>query len=367
MSRARGERGAGARHAGSLLPDPDRIPVTAPTHHLSGGGFRNPWPQASDPERGPSAFFQWQLERLRDGDRPAPPPPADALPLAASEVAYPGAAAGELRVTWVGHSTLLVQIDGWNVLTDPVWSERASPVQWLGPRRLVPPGLAWEALPDIDAVVISHDHYDHLDRDTVRRLHAPFGPRLHWFAPLGFTAWFADQGIPGVRELDWWELARVNGPPDGAPLQLVATPAQHWSRRSPLERRRDRLWCGWVIQAGDTRLFFAGDTGFFPEFPEIAARCGPFQAVALPIGAYAPRWFMQPAHMDPYEAVRAYTELGAAGRFLPIHWGTFRLTDEPVLEPPRILRQAWTEAALPQAHLAVLRHGETAVLPPGSE
>ncbi len=340
--------------------------MTTPNHRLPDGGFRNPWPVDGEPERGLGAFLRWQLEQLRDG-RPQEPPLADALSLAASDVAYPRTAAGELRVTWVGHSSLLVQIGGCNLLTDPVWSERASPVQWLGPRRLVPPGLPWEALPEIDAVLISHDHYDHLDRDTVLRLHARFGTRLRWFAPLGFSGWFAPLGIREVRELDWWEDTRLEGPPGSNPLRLAATPAQHWSRRSPLERRRDRLWCGWVIQAGDSGLFFGGDTGFFPEFPEIGARYGPFRAVALPIGAYAPRWFMSLAHMDPAEAVRAYVQLGARGRFLPMHWGTFRLTMEPVLEPPRLLRQAWQEAALPQGNLTLLRHGQTVVLPPGTE
>lgn len=341
--------------------------MTIPSHHLPGGGFRNPWPDAASPERGLRSFLRWQVTRLRDGGlEPAPPP--EALPLAPADVAYPRATPEELRITWVGHSTFLVQVGGWNVLTDPVWSDRASPVQWLGPRRLVPPGLAWDALPEIDAVLISHDHYDHLDRDTVRRLYARYGAGLRWFAPLGFPAWFAAQGIGGVRALDWWEETRLaDGPPGTVPLRLVATPAQHWSRRSPLERGRARLWCGWVLHAGDTRLFFAGDTGFFPEFPEIGARLGPFRATALPIGAYAPRWFMRAAHMDPGDAVRAYRELGGHGRLVPMHWGTFRLTDEPVLEPPRLLREQWREAALPQENLALLRHGQTAVLPAGTE
>ncbi len=341
--------------------------MTVPSHHLPGGGFRNPWPDGFSPERGLGPFLRWQLTRLREGGL-EPAPPAEALPLAASDVACPRAAPTELRITWIGHSTLLLQIGGWNVLTDPVWSERASPVQWLGPRRLVPPGLAWDALPEIDAVLVSHDHYDHLDRDTVRRLHDRFGARLRWFAPLGFSPWFAALGIRDVRTRDWWEeYCFENGPTGTAPLRLVATPAQHWSRRSPFEGRRDRLWCGWVLHADDTRLFFGGDTGFFPEFPEIGARLGPFRAVALPIGAYAPRWFMRPAHMDPADAVRAYRELGARGTLVPMHWGTFRLTDEPVLEPPRLLRDAWRKAALPQGNLALLRHGQTAVLPAGIE
>jgi N-acyl-phosphatidylethanolamine-hydrolysing phospholipase D len=340
--------------------------LSAPTHHAPGGGFRNPWPGAGSAERGLGAFLRWRLERLRE--RPAEPAlaPGD-LPLAPSDVAQPRAGPGELRITWVGHSTLLVQIGRWNVLTDPVWSERASPVQWAGPARLVPPGLAWEALPPIDAVLISHDHYDHLDRDTVARLHERFGEELHWLAPLGFADWFRQVGIGRVEELDWWDERSLRADADAPPIRLTAAPAQHWSRRSPLERRRDRLWCSWVLQSGDARLYFAGDTGYFPGFPEIAARHGPFDVSALPIGAYEPRWFMSAAHMDPGEAVRAYLELGGRGALLPMHWGTFRLTDEPVLEPPRLLRRAWAAAALPERDLALLRHGQTLLCRTGTD
>lgn len=353
--------------------------MSAPTHHLPGGGFGNPWPGAGASERGFGDFLRWQLERA--GAPPAPSPAPGSLPRGESRIARPRAGARELRVTWVGHSTLLVQVGGLNLLTDPVWSQRASPVRWAGPARLMPPGVAWEDLPDIDAVLISHDHYDHLDRETVARLHGRFGERLRWLAPLGFAAWFAPLGIRTVTELDWWHeatLAPASSPgtagagpgPDsggdgrahaGAGVRVVATPAQHWSRRSPLEGRRDRLWCSWVLHSGDARLYFGGDTGFFPEFPEIGSRYGPFDVVALPIGAYAPRWFMRAAHMDPEEAVQAYVELGGRGALLPIHWGTFRLTDEPLLEPPELLRKAWGARALPDRDLALLPHGGTLV------
>ena len=340
--------------------------MSAPTHHAPGGGFRNPWPGAGQAERGFGDFLRWQAERLGRGTEPAPPP--QALPRVPAALARPRATPDELRITWVGHSTLLVQLGGWNVLTDPVWSERASPVAWLGPARLAPPGVAWEALPEIDAVVISHDHYDHLDRPTVARLHARFGGRLRWFAPLGFAPWFQGVGIAGVRELDWWQEARLEAPGTARPpLRLTAAPAQHWSRRSPLERQRPRLWCAWALQAGAAGVFFAGEEAGIPGFPEIGARLGPFSALALPIGAYAPRWFMRGAHLDPEEAVRAYLELGRSagdgGTLVPIHWGTFRLTDEPVLEPPTLLRSAWSAAGLPPEALALLRHGETLLRP----
>jgi N-acyl-phosphatidylethanolamine-hydrolysing phospholipase D len=342
------------------------IRVSAPTHHLPGGGFRNPWPVEGGSERGLGAFLRWRLERRRDGDREPPPAPG-ALPIVPGQIAYPRAAHHELRITWVGHSTLLLQVGGRNLLTDPIWSDRASPVQWAGPTRLVPPGVTWDALPEIDAVLISHDHYDHLDRGTVLALQARFGPHLRWFAPLGFRSWFRAAGVTSVRELDWWQDAGLEGDGPLPELRLVATPAQHWSRRSPFDRRRDRLWCSWVLLAGDTRLYFGGDSGWFPGYSGIGARFGPFQAVALPIGAYAPRWFMRPAHMDPAEAVRAYRELGGRGAFVPIHWGTFRLTDEPVLEPPELLRRAWSAAGLDPARLALLAHGQTLIRRAGTK
>ncbi len=338
-----------------------------PTHYLPGGGFRNPWPANGSPERGFGALLRWQLERIR-GDGIQPNPPRGSLPLAQSDVARPRANPTELRATWVGHSSFLLQVGGWNVLTDPVWSDRASPVSWAGPTRLMPPGFPLEELPPVDAVVISHDHYDHLDRPTVARLHERYGEALAWFTPLGFESWFRALGIHRVHALDWWQTAALPpGPGRPAPLRLTAVPAQHWSRRSPLERRRDRLWCGWVIHPGDASVYFAGDTGYFPAFPEIGSRLGPFDAVALPIGAYAPRWFMSPAHMDPEEAVRAYGDLGGRGAFLPTHWGTFRLTDEPILEPPRLLERFWQNANLPAVDLALLPHGGTFVRPLGTK
>ena len=350
-------------------------------HHAPEGGFRNPWPGAGEPERGFGAFLKWRLERLRDGGV-EPAPAEGSIPVVPGDVARPRAAPDELRITWVGHSTLLLQVGGWNVITDPVWSERASPVAWAGPARLVPPGLDFEALPEIDAVLVSHDHYDHLDRETVLRLHRRFGPRLVWAAPLGFADWFRALGITGVRELDWWQETRLeeaagaipSAGPERPPLSLTAAPAQHWSRRSPLERTRHRLWCSWAVQGGEAgaaRVYFGGDSGYFPAYPEIGRRLGPFDVVALPIGAYAPRWFMRPAHMDPDEAVRAYRDMARAagggargGVLLPIHWGTFRLTDEPVLEPPRRVQDAWQAAGLPPEDLALLRHGETLVRRP---
>jgi L-ascorbate metabolism protein UlaG (beta-lactamase superfamily) len=308
-------------------------------------------------ERG--AFLRWQWQRLKEGV--PPDPPAEAFPIVASAVAQPRAARGEVRITWVGHATFLVQIGGFNVLTDPVWSARASPVQFAGPVRLAPPGLAWESLPPIDAVLVSHDHFDHLDRPTVNRLRRHFGPGLRWITPLGYADWFAARGIAPIVQLDWWQSARLSGP--GGSLDIVALPAQHWTRRSILSDA-DRLWGSYAVLGEDgSRLYFAGDSGYFGGFRQIGEQLGPFDVALLPIGAYEPRWFMAAAHMNPEEAVRAYQDLGGRGLFGGMHWGTFRLTDEPPLEPPTRTRTAWVQAGFPAESLWIPRHGETRVLP----
>jgi N-acyl-phosphatidylethanolamine-hydrolysing phospholipase D len=324
-------------------------------HHRPGGGFRIPWPVETERAGG---FLRWQLDRVRNG-RPGPPP-AGALAPVRSRHALPRADDGELRVTWVGHATFLLQLGRANLLTDPVWSRRASPVPWLGPARLTEPGLPFDELPPIDAVLLSHDHFDHLDRPTVRRLHERFGDALLWIAPLGYTAWLGGLGIRRVAELDWWQSVRFTAA--GQELDVVALPAQHWTRRS-LVFESDRLWASFAIRAGDAgRVYFAGDSGYFGGFREIGRRLAPFDAALLPIGAYEPRWFMRPAHMNPEEAVRAYQDLGSAGTFVGMHWGTFQLTDEPVLEPPERARAAWCDAGLPASALWLPRHGETRVL-----
>ena len=263
----------------------------------------------------------------------------------------------QLTITWIGHSTFLLQSNGVNVLTDPIWSNRASPVQLAGPRRYAPPAIRFEALPRIDAVFISHDHYDHLDARTVERIAKTF-PAVKWAAPLGVGDFLKERGATNVAVRDWWEAC------DFGPISSFCTPAQHFSGRYPWNRNAT-LWCGWIIEIGSHRVFFAGDTGLHPEFKEIARRCGPIDAAILPIGAYEPRWFMQPVHMNPEDAVLAYQALSDGNAlsskcvFVPSHWGTFRLTDEPLEEPPSRLRAAWTAAKLPESQLRVLQLGET--------
>jgi N-acyl-phosphatidylethanolamine-hydrolysing phospholipase D len=329
-----------------------------PPHHGPDGRFRIPWPLEVADQRGRGGVLRWQWERLFQ--QRAPNPSSSDVPVVPHAVATPRAARGEIRVTWAGHASFLVQAGGLNVLTDPHWSLRASPTQRIGPARFQPPGIPFDELPPIDAVVLSHDHFDHLDRGTVERLRDRFGAGLRWITPLGYRGWFGDLGV-SVTELDWWDETTVDGPEGAA--RVVCTPAQHWTRRT-LRETNSRLWASFaLLLPGGARVYFGGDSGYFAGYREIGERLGPFDVSILPIGAYDPRWFMAPAHMNPEEAVRAWRELGGRGAFVPMHWGTFRLTDEDPLEPPVRLRAAWEAGGLPAGDLHVLRHGETLALP----
>lgn len=338
--------------------------MTRPAHHQPDGRFRNPWPVAVGDEALRREFGRLARQWLF-GKHPPDPLPG-ALPSSVPEMAGVGGVPqlqdGEVRLTWVGHATALLQLPGLNILTDPVWSDRCSPVGFVGPRRFVAPPVALDALPTIHAVLLSHDHYDHLDRPTVRALHRRFGDDVVWYTPLGYRAWLAGLGITRVVERDWWE----SGTLPGGGYEAVAAPARHWTRRRPLGTNR-RLWCGWVVRpvasGQGRRIYFAGDSGYCPAFREIGDRLGPFDLSLIPIGAYEPGWFMGAAHMNPEEAVRAYLDAGGRGAFVGIHWGTWRLTFEDPMEPPVRTRAAWTASGLPAEDLRLLRHGETLTRP----
>jgi len=268
-------------------------------------------------------------------------------PGAAPRVPYdPMALARVPSVSWIGHATLYVRLDELSFLTDPVYSERASPVGFAGPKRLVPPGVPLAALPALDLVLLSHDHYDHTDLQTLRIIAARDIP---FVVPTGVGELVRRVG-GRVIELGWWESSSVGG------VRLHCVPAQHFSGRGLMDRNR-RLWAGWVVEGADRRFYFAGDTGYFPGFAAIAGRLGPIDLAAIPIGAYLPVEMMARIHLNPEEAVQAASDLGAK-QVVGMHWGTFDLADEPLDEPPRRFLAAAASQGLADRAF-VMKVGET--------
>jgi L-ascorbate metabolism protein UlaG (beta-lactamase superfamily) len=310
-------------------------------------GTSRQWPDSfADRLTAPLPSTADLLRILRQGGFRGSTAEADRIPVLRSGL--PPARPDTAALTWVGHASYLLRLAGACVLADPVWSRKIPGV----PPRITPPGVAWSELPAVDAVLISHNHYDHLDLPTLRRL-PPGTPVL---VPGGLGAWFTRRGFTHVVELDWWESVEVAG------LRFDFVPAHHWSRRGLRDTCRS-LWGGWVItDPGGVRLYHAGDTGYGHWFAEIGRRYPGIDVAMLPIGAYAPRWFMRPVHMDPEEAVRACGDLGAA-RLATMHWGTFVLTQEPVHEPLGRTRAAWAAAGRDRADLWDLAVGETRELP----
>ena len=307
------------------------------TEHFDGTVFRNTEPT-------PLPSFGRAVRMMREGRGPAwasravaprPPPPERVE-------------GDELRVTFVNHATVLVQHDGVNVLTDPIWSDRCSAVQWLGPRRHHAPGVSREDLPPIDLVLISHNHYDHLDIDTLRWLAERDDPVV--LAGLGNEATLAGLGLSDVRTLDWEQVTEVGG------LRVVGQEVRHFSSRGLFDRQKT-LWMGFVVEGDAGRWYFAGDTGYGQHFAQTGARHGPFRLALLPIGAYGPRWFMGPIHMDPQQAVAAHRDVRAAAS-LGIHHGTFQLTREGQDAPVEEMRAARQAAGLEERAFRALAPGE---------
>ena len=322
--------------------------MTPPSDHFEGTHFRNP---GNAQVAGLGAVLRWSLTRRRTPwprwvQDPNFPPP------------QPAVTPGHVGLTFIGHSTLLVRLplpDGgvFSFLTDPVFSDRCSPSQLAGPHRVRAPGLALDALPRVDAVLVSHNHYDHMDLDSLQALHRRFGAPV--ITTLGNAAPLGRAGVPGATELDWWQATQAG------PAVITATPACHFSARGVLDRNRT-LWAGFMVRIGARQVFFAGDSGAGPHWRAIRKRLGPPGVALLPIGAYAPRHIMRPVHMNPTEAVQARADLGAA-RAVGMHFGTFQLTDEGIGDPVRDLAAARATAGLLTDAFDVLGCGETRELP----
>ena len=260
---------------------------------------------------------------------------------------------GGIRITFVNHSTFLIQVDGLNILTDPVWSKRAGPFGWLGPKRMKLPGIRFEDLPEIHVVALTHNHYDHLDLQTMRMVFGAHHPRI--ITPLGVKAFLDHHYISGAIEADWWQELILDNQ-----VKVQAVPAQHFSGRGVLDRDAT-LWCGYVIKTSAGNIYFAGDTGYNDEtFKEIRSRCGPMKISFLPIGAYKPDWFMSPIHTSPEESVKIHIDVGSATS-IAMHFGTFPLADDGCDEPANDLKLAMAKYQISTDEFLVLKEGENRV------
>lgn len=312
------------------------------------GRFVNPLPiQRPPPPHGGEMGAEpaWRDFREWRRSRPSHPKTID-LERAPPVERLAAAPASGIAATWIGHSSVVLQLDGKTYLCDPVWSNRLAG-GFVVPR-YTPPGIPWSALPHVDALLISHNHYDHLDAPTIRRL--PRGTPVFCGTNLG--PWFASRGFTNVTERSWWESTRLDG------HKLTFVPAQHFSARTPWDRDRT-LWGGWVVEGHEGSVaYHAGDSGYWDGFKMIGDTFPRIDLAMIPIGAYLPRWFMAPVHVDPPEGGQAYRDTRARA-MLPIHWGAFRLADERLDEPPNALRKWWNEERIDNAKLRVPALGET--------
>lgn len=326
-------------------------------HHRP-DGFSNRYSERSDKP----GLLRWQWERMRDG---LPKPPAEPIVGIEPNLELINSDSTQPRVTWVGHSTLLVQIDGLNLLTDPHWGQRASPFSFAGPKRHQAPGIAFEKLPRIDAVVISHNHWDHLDQETLQALMDRHSG-IRFFVPLGIQHWFKKEvkgavlkgSARNVIALDWDQHASIKGKTKNLDLHFLSV--QHWSARS-IGDRYETLWGSWALMHPDFRFWFSGDLAYSRDTKDIGERMGGFDLAAIAIGAYEPRWFMKDSHVNPSEALQVQKDVKAKAA-IGIHWGTFDgMSDEPLDQAPKDLEIAKKESSVP-LNFFVLKHGESWLL-----
>jgi L-ascorbate metabolism protein UlaG (beta-lactamase superfamily) len=315
--------------------------VYSPNGHFNGRRYQNPSPR----QNGFTSVLRWILSREAGqwpdwiDTEPGPPPPSSS---------------DRLRITFINHTTFLLQLQGINLLTDPIWSLRASPFSWAGPRRRRPPGIRFEDLPPIHGVLLSHDHYDHMDIPTLQRLEEEHRPVV--YTGLGNARRLAKIGITKAVELDWW-----GSPPAWNGIRITAIPAQHFSGRTPFDRD-STLWCGFMVEGRETNICFCGDTAMGPHIRQIAARFPRIDASILPIGAFRPQWFMSEVHMSPEEAVKAHRILGS-GISVASHFGTFPLADDGEREPVELLQRSMAAHHLTEAEFWVLGFGEGRDMP----
>lgn len=327
---------------------------TGDSMHHTGSGFQNPWVSGEDDKN----FFdllRWRWNRLFSNQEPKPD--RYQLNVIPPEFVNPPPRIYGGMLTWVGHATFLIQMENKNILTDPVWSDRIGPFgNRVGPNRYTPPGIPWEKLPPIDIVILSHNHYDHMDRETIERLDKDFKPVF--FVPLENKKILDGWGIQRVVELDWWDEYEIDG------FRIVCTPAQHFSQRW-LNDHNESLWASWIIEGEDHTIYFAGDTGYFPGFKKIGERNRQIDVALMPIGAYEPRWFMKHVHVNPAEALQAYLDLNAR-YFTAMHWGTFDQADELLDQPPKDLMAAVDSLRIDPDLIWVFAFGESRAIPPRS-
>lgn len=337
--------------------------LTSPTNpdysenkpHHQPDGFVNRYVDRSDKP----GLWRWQFERLRDG---LPKPPEAPVLGVAPNLELINSNSPEPKITWVGHATLLVQVDGINLLTDPHWGNRASPFSFIGPKRHQDPGIPYDQLPKINAVLISHNHYDHLDRETVQNLMNDH-QGIQFFVPLGTQYWFAKE-IQGTKlegpnrnviALDWDDQVSIKGNTNQIDLHFLAV--QHWSARA-LGDRYETLWGSWAVIHPNLRLWFSGDLGYSQDTKDIGKKMGGFDVAAIAIGGYEPRWFMKESHLNPTEALMVMKDVKAKSA-IGIHWGTFDgLSDDSLDQAPKDLEIAKKSSTEPLDFI-VLKHGQT--------
>lgn len=300
------------------------------------------------------SFISWLSMRWREDSPPEIDPEEVKTIVSEADLALIASPADIPRATWIGHATVLVQYRDINFLTDPHMTQVPFAYDIGVMPRFTQPALSHEQMPDIDFIVISHNHYDHLDHRTVDL----FGNSVTWFVPLGLKSWFLGRDIDPEKiiELDWWDEYAFDDK-----VKITFTPSQHWSKRAPWDTNQS-LWGSWAVNIDGFKSWYAGDTGYDQAmFREIGDKLGPFRLAIIPIGGYAPRYFMSATHIDPAEAVEVHIDVKSLQSF-PMHWGTFQLTHEPLLEPPALLRQALNDKNIEQSEFAPVKIGQSLIL-----